>query len=216
MKKKLARLVVIGIALTTCLSLLMPVQTSGSDIPTEPIVETAALETVATEATEAEPETEPTEETIIEEPVIIYEYPEAQQVWETLLSWGWTPEVCAGIIGNIMAEIGGGTLDFSDWDSNGGCGYGMIQWIGNRRKLIKSRYGDSPNIAEQLEYMRDEMLGTNNTPRQISEKIYNKIMNASTPEEAAFLFATYFERCHENYRAMRRGYARRAYDYFMN
>ncbi len=147
------------------------------------------------------------------------EYPEAQLIWNTMISWGWTPETCAGIIGNMMAEIGGGTLNLSDWNSNGGCGYGLIQWTGGRRSTVKSRYGSYPTIEQQLIFMRDELFGTNNTCQQISSSILNRIMNTSgneTPESIAFCFASNYERCASQYRAKRQGYARIAYNYFMN
>ena len=147
------------------------------------------------------------------------EYPEAQLIWNTMISWGWTPETCAGIIGNMMAEIGGGTLDLSDWNSNGGCGYGLIQWTGGRRSTIKSRYGSYPTIEQQLIFMRDELFGTNNTCQQVSSSVLNKIMNTNgneTPESIAFCFASNYERCAKQYRAKRQGYARIAYEYFMN
>jgi hypothetical protein len=146
-------------------------------------------------------------------------YPEAQLIWDTMISWGWAPETCAGIIGNMMAEIGGGTLDLSDWNSNGGCGYGLIQWTGGRRSLLKSRYGSYPNIEQQLIFMRDELFGTNNTRQQVSSSVLNRIMNTNgneTPESIAFCFASNYERCASQYRARRQGYARIAYDYFMN
>ena len=146
-------------------------------------------------------------------------YPEAQLIWNTMISWGWAPETCAGIIGNMMAEIGGGTLDLSDWNSNGGCGYGLIQWTGSRRSLLKSRYGSYPNIEQQLIFMRDELFGTNNTRQQVSSSVLNRIMNTNgneTPESIAFCFASNYERCASQYRARRQGYARIAYDYFMN
>ena len=84
------------------------------------------------------------------------EYPEAQLIWDTMISWVWTAETCAGIIGNMMAEIGGGTLNLSNWNSNDGCGYGLIQWTSNRRSVLKSRYGSYPTIEQQLIFMRDE------------------------------------------------------------
>jgi opacity protein-like surface antigen len=146
-------------------------------------------------------------------------YPEAQLIWDTMISWGWTPETCAGIIGNMMAEIGGGTLNLSNWNSNGGCGYGLIQWTSGRRSLIKSRYGSYPNIEQQLIFMRDELFGTNNTPQQVSSSVLNRIMNTNgneTLESIAFCFASHYERCAKQYRAKRQGYARIAYDYFMN
>ena len=147
------------------------------------------------------------------------EYPEAQLIWNTMISWGWTPETCAGIIGNMMAEIGGGTLNLSNWNSNGGCGYGLIQWTGGRRSTLKSRYGSYPTIEQQLIFMRDELFGTNNTRQQVSSNVLNKIMNTNgneTPESIAFCFASNYERCAKQYRAKRQGYARIAYEYFMS
>lgn len=147
------------------------------------------------------------------------EYPEAQLIWDTMISWGWTAETCAGIIGNMMAEIGGGTLDLSNWNSNGGCGYGLIQWTSNRRSILKSRYGSYPTIEQQLIFMRDELFGINNTRQQVSSSVLDKIMNANgneTPESIAFCFASNYERCASRYRAKRQGYARVAYEYFMS
>ena len=147
------------------------------------------------------------------------EYPEAQLIWNTMISWGWTAETCAGIIGNMMAEIGGGTLDLSNWNSNGGCGYGLIQWTGGRRSTLKSRYGSYPTIEQQLIFMRDELFGINNTRQQVSSSVLNKIMNTNgneTPESIAFCFASNYERCASQYRAKRQGYARIAYEYFMS
>ena len=147
------------------------------------------------------------------------EYPEAQLIWDTMISWGWTAETCAGIIGNMMAEIGGGTLNLSNWNSNGGCGYGLIQWTGSRRSLFKSRYGSYPTIEQQLIFMRDELFGINNTRQQVSSSVLNKIMNTNgneSPESIAFCFASNYERCASRYRAKRQGYARIAYEYFMS
>ena len=145
-------------------------------------------------------------------------YPEVQFIWDTMRFWGWSPETCAGIIGNMMAEIGGGTLDLSDWSSDGGCGYGLIQWTSSRRYLIMSRYGSCPTIEQQLIFMRDELFGENTT-QQVSSDVLNIIMNTSgneTPESIALTFATYYERCGYSYRYMRQDYARIAYDYFMS
>ena len=147
------------------------------------------------------------------------EYPEAQLIWNTMISWGWTAETCAGIIGNMMAEIGGGTLNLSNWNSNGGCGYGLIQWTGGRRSTLKGRYGSYPTIEQQLIFMRDELFGINNTRQQVSSSVLDKIMNANgngTPESIAFCFASNYERCASRYRAKRQGYARIAYEYFMS
>lgn len=145
------------------------------------------------------------------------EYPVATYIWNTLRSWGWSAETCAGVIGNMMAEVGGGTLNLN-WSSSGGCGFGLIQWMNGRYNLIIARYGSCPSIDQQLIYMRDELFGTNDTRPQVSADILNVIMNSDgsqSPESIALCFATYYERCAAQYRAMRQGYARAAYQYFI-
>lgn len=143
------------------------------------------------------------------------EYPVATQVWQYMKNeFGWNDIVCAGIIGNMMAECGGCWTSDLHWQSDSSHGLGMIQWIGGRRNSIVEKYGNNPTVEEQLLFMRDELYGINEVRRQVSEEQFNMIMNAQTPEECAFAFATYYERCAEQYRAPRRGYAKRAYDYF--
>ena len=49
------------------------------------------------------------------------EYPEAMFIWSYMKSkFGWSDETCAGIMGNMMAEVGGGTLSgLRNWGSCG-------------------------------------------------------------------------------------------------
>lgn len=144
------------------------------------------------------------------------EYPVATEVWLYMKNeFGWNDIVCAGIMGNMMAECGGCWTSDLDWDVNSSSGFGMIQWLGSRKKQLFSIYSKKPSIENQLNFMKDELYGTNGVDKQVSEKELNKIMNAETPEECAFAFASYFERCFEEHRAPRRGYARTAYEYFV-
>ena len=55
------------------------------------------------------------------------EYPAATQIWRYMKAQGWNDYVCAGIMGNIMAEVGGQTLDIRYTLSSSGY-YGMCQW----------------------------------------------------------------------------------------
>ena len=152
------------------------------------------------------------------------EYPEATTVWFYMKDkFGWSDVACAGIMGNIMAEIGGGTLDFSNWNNDGANGYGMFQWTSERRRLVKSIYGAAPSIEEQLEFMYDELHGTDGVKNQISYIRFSDgtyctpeyILNCETPEQVAKRFADNFERCNPAYRNPRKGYARIAYNYFV-
>ena len=148
------------------------------------------------------------------------EYPVATEIWLYMRNeFGWSEETCAGILGNMMAEIGGGTLNLNNWASDSSSGYGLIQWVGNRYSGIKTRYGNKPTVEQQLNYMRDELYGTNGVTQQVNTKELNIILNKSgseTPERIAYIFACYYERCAGYARAPRKGFARIAYDYFVN
>ena len=144
------------------------------------------------------------------------EYPVATQAWLYMKNeFGWNDTVCAGIIGNMMAECGGCWTSDLNWQSNSSSGYGLIQWVSNRRKELFSIYGNNPSIEDQLNFMKDELYGTNGVTKQVEDWQLKKIMEASSPEECAYAFATYFERCGAGHRAPRRGYAKRAYEYFV-
>ena len=143
------------------------------------------------------------------------EYPEARLIWTTIKSWGYSDNVVAGIIGNMMAEVGGGTLaGLSNWHTDG-CGYGLIQWTSGRQRLLKQLYGARPNIDQQLQFIKNELTGQNGVNRQVTEAQYNELLNAGSPEAAAMTFAKYYERCGSSYRAKRQSFARTAYNYFV-
>ena len=145
------------------------------------------------------------------------EYPVATQVWLYMKEeFGWSDTVCAGIMGNMMAECGGCWTQDLDWQANTQHGMGLVQWIGGRRAQLINRYGSNPTVKEQLNFVKDELYGTNGVTQQVTDSQLDKIMNASSPEECAFAFASYYERCAEQHRAPRRGYARTAYEYFVD
>lgn len=135
----------------------------------------------------------------------------ASIVWNCMKKYGWNDIMCAGIMGNMMAEVGGQTFNL-DYNSSGGCGYGLCQWTGGRRNLLLSLYGSKPTIDQQVEFMYKELLG-DGVPRQVSEEVYQKLLNSSTPEECALLFAHKFERCGAAFNA-RQNNARKALEAF--
>lgn len=140
------------------------------------------------------------------------EYPEATRVWLYMTqNFGWTDEICAGIMGNIMAEIGGGTLDFSNWNHDSP--YGMFQWLGNRKIELKEIYGDEPTIEEQLEFMYDELYGTDGVTQQVEDWQREKILASTDPKQVAKYFCIWFERPGDS-GTIRQTYASRAYQYF--
>lgn len=144
------------------------------------------------------------------------EYPVATQAWLYMKNeLGFSDIVCTGIMGNMMAECGGCWTSDLDWDVSSSSGYGMIQWLGGRKHQLFSIYGNNPSVENQLDFVKDELYGTNGVTKQVTDSQLDKIINAETPEDCAYAFACYYERCGEGHRWVRRDYARRAYEYFV-
>ena len=144
------------------------------------------------------------------------EYPVATQAWLYMKNeLGFSDIVCAGIMGNMMAECGGCWTSDLDWDVSSSSGFGMIQWLGGRKQQLFNIYGNTPSVENQLDFVKDELYGTNGVTKQVTDSQLDKIMNAETPEDCAYAFACYYERCGEGHRWVRRDYARRAYEYFV-
>lgn len=144
----------------------------------------------------------------------VEEFPVATEAWMYMKSvFQWSDATCAGILGNFMSETGGQTLAL-DWDSNDESGYGLAQWISSRRVAIKNKYGEYPTVVEQLEFMRDEMYGTDGVTQQVTDRQRERILNASTAREAAAEFARWFERPASTKYGLRQSNAEKALNYF--
>ena len=77
------------------------------------------------------------------------EYPVATECWLYLKDLGYNDYVCAGIIGNMMAEVGGGTLNLQWW--LGDSFYGLCQWSTYYRPEAKGL--DIPSIQSLLDIL---------------------------------------------------------------
>ena len=144
------------------------------------------------------------------------EYPEAQYVWDTLIDYGLSPEVAAGIMGNIMAEVGGQTLDFSEWKYwSRGTHYGICQWGGGRKADLLNNFG--PNLEDQVEFLLYEIKYEIDTYgyKYKNGFSYDKFIAMTDVEQAALAFAKSCERCSSKYYNIRMTNAKKAYNYFM-
>ena len=138
-------------------------------------------------------------------PVPDGDYSQARQVWNHLTSMGLNKYVCAGIIGNIMAEVGGQTLDISRWPTySKGSYYGICQWGGSRRSRLLNSYGKSLNA--QLSFLSVELYEV--IPKS------NSFYNMQNEKDAALYFAKYYERCSSKSYTVRQRNATKALEYF--
>lgn len=132
-------------------------------------------------------------------------YAQATQVWNGLRKLGLNKYVCAGILGNIMAEVGGQTLDISRWPQySQGTYYGICQWAGSRKQRLLNNFG--PTLEDQIRFLSVELFEV--IPKG------NSFYNMQDEKEAALYFAKYYERCGSGSYSVRQSNATKALNYF--
>lgn len=139
------------------------------------------------------------------------EYPAATQVWLFMKDLGWNDYVCAGIMGNLMAEVGGQTLNLQ-YTLCGKNYYGMCQWSRGYSEIWGA------GLTEQCNFLRDTIQYEIDTFGKLYAKgfNFNSFLNMSDEKEAALAFAKTYERCNSKYYAIRQKNATKAYNYFVN
>ena len=140
------------------------------------------------------------------------EYPAATQIWRYMKNLGWNDYVCAGIMGNLMAEVGGQTLDIQYWLQGNGY-YGMCQW----NKAYRSGFWGA-DLVGQCDFLRDTIKYEIDTFGYAYQKGFNfeSFLNMSNERDAAKVFAKCYERCGSSTYTIRQNNAEKAYDYFVN
>ena len=132
-------------------------------------------------------------------------YDQATQVWNALKQLGLNDYVCAGIIGNIMAEVGGQTLDISRWPVySQNTYYGICQWAGSRKQRLLNDFGTT--LEDQIRFLSVELFEV--IPKD------NSFYNMQDEQEAALYFAKYYERCGSGSYNVRKSNATKALEYF--
>lgn len=141
-------------------------------------------------------------EPMVETPPVVVEtipqgeYAVAEQVWNIMKSYGWSDVICAGIMGNMMRECGGDTLQLNPYAQNSH--YGLCQWS---RTYHYGAWGK--DVAGQLEYLKGSL----------NIAIFD---GCTTPEEVAGIFCDKYERPgSRDPRYKRLANARAAYEYFV-
>ena len=225
MKKKLTLLVVLSICICLVAAPLFGVFAAAGNIEEETssgetaelppsTTTTVATTTTTTVVSSTTTSTTTTTQTTTTKPKT--KYPEAQIVWDALIDYGLSPEVASGIMGNIMAEVGGQTLDFSEWGYwSRGTHYGICQWGGGRKANLLNNFG--PNLEDQVEFLLYELKKEMNSYGYIYKTGfgYDEFIAMTDVEQAALAFAKSYERCSSKYYNIRMTNAKKAYNYFM-
>lgn len=119
----------------------------------------------------------------------------ADQVWNYLTSKGYSDFVAAGILGNMMEECGGRTLDLK-WDAYGEYQgvkyYGLCMW--SATYAPSSLMGSS--ISNQLKYLSGTIKSAFDTYGDNYQLGFNysKFLKLTSYEDAALAFAACYER----------------------
>lgn len=140
------------------------------------------------------------------------EYPAASTVWHYLTeTMELNEHVAAGILGNMMAEVGGQTLDLQV-DCSGRGYYGICQW--SRKYMVYDITGS--NLDTQLEYLNktieDEFAVFGDL--YTSGFTYQDFCNMQNAQDAAKAFAVVYERCGSGSYSVRKSNAVKAYEYY--
>lgn len=142
------------------------------------------------------------------------EYPAATQIWLSMKEQGWSDNVCAGIMGNIMAECGGQTLNIK-WDSydSSEMYYGICQW-----SLYYTPEASGLSLESQLNllYNTIETEFKNFGFCYRSDFTYEDFLHMNNSRDVALAFAKVYERCSSASYYVRQDNAEQAYEYFCN
>ena len=136
----------------------------------------------------------------------------AAKTYQFLRQRGYSAEIACAIIGNMMIETSGGSLDLKPtiYNSTGGY-YGLCQWSLYYRPDV----ADMP-FEDQLEYlyadMEREFRGFSGC--YMRGFTYEDFLKMTDPAEAALAFAKVYERCGSGSYGLRKTAAMVAYEYF--
>ena len=141
------------------------------------------------------------------------QYPAATTTWLYLKELGYNDYVCAGILGNMMTECGGNTLNLQPHIIGGNWFYGICQWS-------KSYYPQiwGADLDEQLELLGNTMEEEFNSFGKLYKRYFNytKFIALTDMREAALAFAQVYERCGSNTYSIRQDNAEKAYNYYVS
>ena len=138
-------------------------------------------------------------------------YPVATQVWCYLKGCGYNDYVCAGIIGNMMSECGGHTLNLKWNVVGGGYYYGLCQW---NKGYCGGVWG--ADVNGQCQYLVNTMAREFNVyGRNYAGGFnYNSFCALTNERSAALAFAKCYERCGSGSYSARQNDATVALNYF--
>lgn len=144
------------------------------------------------------------------------EYPYATYIWLFLTSeLKYSDYVAAGLLGNMMVEVGGCTLNIQYWlySYDNAYYYGICQWNKDDYPDVRGK-----NLIEQLNYLVETIEYELNTFGFAYARNYKyaNFLELESTDETALMFAKCYERCAASTYSYRQKCATIAYNYFVN
>lgn len=139
------------------------------------------------------------------------EYETATIIWDYLLEQDYSETIAAAILGNIMAEVGGQTLDIDATIGNRDY-YGICQWSYKYCSDVFDK-----DLEEQLDYLNKTMEKEFNTfgSQYKSNFKFSDFLEMTNVREAALAFSKCYERNAPGSYFVRQENAVVAYEYFV-
>lgn len=139
------------------------------------------------------------------------EYETATIIWDYLLEQDYSETIAAAILGNIMAEVGGQTLDI-DATIGSKDYYGICQWSYKYCSDVFNK-----DLEEQLDYLNKTMEKEFNTfgSQYKSNFKFSDFLEMTDVREAALAFSKCYERNAPGSYFVRQENAVVAYEYFV-
>ena len=135
------------------------------------------------------------------------EYPVATTIWLYLTTeLGLSEECAAGVLGNIMNEAGGNSLDINPEAYNSAGYYGICQWNSSLYSEVQW-----VGLIEQLDYLKDTIEYEFDTYGNVN---YEEFCLIEDEQEAALAFARSYERCSRSSYNIRQRNAISALEYY--
>ena len=138
------------------------------------------------------------------------EYESATYIWRFFKNQGYSDQAIAGILGNLMAEVGGQTLYIQYWLGSSTY-YGMCQW---NRGYYPGVVG--LELEGQCEFLLSTIESEFNSYGYIAGQTYSSFIQIEDEQAAALAFAKVYERCGSGSYSVRQRNATTAYNYFVN
>lgn len=135
----------------------------------------------------------------------------SQIIWDYMKGLGWNDYVCAGILGNMMSEAGGQTLDIDPYIRASGY-YGICQWSTTYYPQV-----NGADLTTQLQVLEKtiEAAFEGYGNRYKSGFDFDDFLSLTNEKEAALAFAKAYERCASGSYSIRQTNASAAYSHFV-